>query len=168
MSAFGILRIRPPSPTSFGKRMSQPVSPSPGDPTGTRRAPPSATTAVRPRDRSRCATRAQNSTSSSSIWSGSKTVQRIGLVSGKAFGTTPHGHRHTYAQRLTDAGVGAPVIQSALHHKSPELQQVYEEPTADKVNGSPRGRECRQSKAAVMSPLSTGMRPLLWQIHAKA
>ena len=56
----------------------------------------------------------------------------------KSNGTTPHGHRHSYAQMLTDAAIGAEVIQAALHHKSLESQQVYKEPTADKVNSTLR------------------------------
>jgi integrase len=63
-----------------------------------------------------------------------RAVERIGLKPSKYAGTTPHGHRHAYAQLLTDTGVGESVIQSALHHKSPESQQVYKEPTANKVN----------------------------------
>ena len=61
-------------------------------------------------------------------------VRRIGLAPGKLFGTTPHGHRHAYSQRLTDAGLPKPVIQSALHHKSPDSQNVYTEPSTEKVN----------------------------------
>lgn len=63
-----------------------------------------------------------------------KAVSRIGLTPGKLHGTTPHGHRHAYAQHLTDAGLPEQIIQAALHHKSPESQQVYKEPPADKVN----------------------------------
>lgn len=68
----------------------------------------------------------------------SKAVKRIGLVPAKAYGTTPHGHRHAYAQQLADAGIGDEIIQAALHHKSPESQQVYKEPTVDKVNSALR------------------------------
>lgn len=62
-----------------------------------------------------------------------KAVGRIGLPVGKSYGTTPHGHRHAYAQRLTDAGLAEGVIQAALHHKSQESQQVYNVPTPEKV-----------------------------------
>jgi len=65
-----------------------------------------------------------------------KAVKRIGLEPGKAFGTTPHGHRHAYAQLMTDLGVGEEVIQAALHHKAPESQQAYKKPTAEKVNAA--------------------------------
>lgn len=67
-----------------------------------------------------------------------RAVKRTGLVPSKSNGTTPHGHRHSYAQMLTDAAIGAEVIQAALHHKSLESQQVYKEPTADKVNSTLR------------------------------
>lgn len=62
-----------------------------------------------------------------------KAVRRIGLPVGKDYGTTPHGHRHAYAQRLTDAGLAEEVIQATLHHKSRESQQVYNVPTSEKV-----------------------------------
>lgn len=67
-----------------------------------------------------------------------RAVKRIGLVPAKVYGTTPHGHRHAYAQLLTDSGVGSEVIQAALHHKSQDSQQVYKEPTAEKVNSALR------------------------------
>ena len=63
-----------------------------------------------------------------------KAVRRIGLVARKDLGTTPHGHRHAFAQLLNDNKVGEDVIQSALHHKSVESQNVYKEPTAEKMN----------------------------------
>ncbi len=58
-----------------------------------------------------------------------KAVHRIGLPMGKDFGTTPHGHRHTYGQLLTEAKLNPLLIQRCLHHKSQESQQVYTEPT---------------------------------------
>ncbi|GGC23896.1 gamma-mobile-trio recombinase GmtY [Pseudoduganella buxea] len=58
-----------------------------------------------------------------------KAVLRIGLPVGKEFGTTPHGHRHTYGQLLTEAKLDPLVIQRCLHHKARESQQVYTEPT---------------------------------------
>jgi len=58
-----------------------------------------------------------------------KAVGRIGLPIGKEFGTTPHGHRHTYGQLLTEAKLDPLVIQRCLHHKARESQQVYTEPT---------------------------------------
>jgi integrase len=65
-----------------------------------------------------------------------KMVRRIGLVPRKDFGTTPHGHRHAYAQLMSDLKVEERIIQVALHYKSPDSQQVYKEPTAAKVNAA--------------------------------
>lgn len=57
-----------------------------------------------------------------------KALRRIGLVSAKMLGTSPHGHRHAYGQALSDAKVNPLFIQAALHHKSPQSQRVYTEP----------------------------------------
>ncbi|WDH25654.1 gamma-mobile-trio recombinase GmtY [Pseudomonas chlororaphis] len=58
-----------------------------------------------------------------------KAVKRVGLIVGKDYGTTPHGHRHAYGQLLTNARVDPQLIQKCLHHKSQESQQVYTNPT---------------------------------------
>lgn len=55
-------------------------------------------------------------------------VERIGLVYGKSYGTTAHGHRHAYAQRARNGGIDPVIIQRMLHHCSPESQQVYTQP----------------------------------------
>lgn len=62
-----------------------------------------------------------------------KAVQKIGLVVGKMHGTTEHGHRHAYGQRLKNAKLDENVIQAALHHKSIESQNVYTEPSIEQV-----------------------------------
>ena len=54
--------------------------------------------------------------------------ERIGLTVGKVLGTTPHGHRHAYGQRLKDAGVDKALIRRFMHHASVESQEVYTEP----------------------------------------
>jgi hypothetical protein len=58
-------------------------------------------------------------------------VRRIGLVPRKADGTTPHGHRHGYGQRLQDAAdkglLDDKTIQLCMHHNSPLSQKVYTE-----------------------------------------
>jgi len=59
-----------------------------------------------------------------------RAVKRIGLIPSKDCGTTPHGHRHAYGRSLADAGVSPIIIQRIMHHKSPESQGVYTEPTA--------------------------------------
>lgn len=50
---------------------------------------------------------------------------RIGLKVSKALGTTPHGHRHAYGQRLRSAGVDKTLIRRFMHHASLESQEVY-------------------------------------------
>ena len=56
-------------------------------------------------------------------------VRRIGLEYGKAYGTTPHGHRHSYAQRLRCSGVDKLNVKRFLHHCSLESQEPYTQPT---------------------------------------
>ncbi len=58
-------------------------------------------------------------------------VQRIGLTVRKEAGTTPHGHRHAYAFRLSEAGLSESIIQRCMHQPI-SSQRVYTEPT---VNG---------------------------------
>lgn len=55
-------------------------------------------------------------------------VERIGLVAAKPMGTTPHGHRHAYGQRLVEFDIDAIYRKKALHHRSLESQGVYTEP----------------------------------------
>ncbi|WP_296219094.1 gamma-mobile-trio recombinase GmtY [Pseudomonas sp. UBA2684] len=57
-------------------------------------------------------------------------VERIGLEYGKLQGTTPHGHRHAYGQRMSAAGAPAISIKTAMHHKSIESSQTYTVPTS--------------------------------------
>ena len=65
-----------------------------------------------------------------------RAVKRIGLVPGKMNGTTEHGHRHAYGQRISSANPGERVIQSGLHHRSAESQMVYTEPTIERVTNA--------------------------------
>lgn len=60
-------------------------------------------------------------------------IQRINLEYGKLQGTTPHGHRHAYGQRLAANGANPLLIKSAMHHASIESSQVYTQPTASEV-----------------------------------
>lgn len=62
-----------------------------------------------------------------------RAVRRIGLFSARSTGTTPHGHRHAYGQRLADAGVDELTLQRVMHHKSPTSQSVYTEAPAAKI-----------------------------------
>lgn len=87
-----------------------------------------------------------------------KAVRRIGLEPGKLYGTTPHGHRHAYAQRLTDAGLPEQIIQAALHHKSAESQQVYKEPPAEKVNKALRDASEKFANPAFVEWAEGGLR----------
>lgn len=65
-----------------------------------------------------------------------KAVEKIDLIVGKKYGTTPHGHRHAYGQRLKNANIDALIKQVAMHHKSIESHKVYTEPTVADVTAS--------------------------------
>ena len=62
--------------------------------------------------------------------------RRIGLKVAKGLGTTPHGHRHAYGKRLSDAGVDEFLIRRFMHHQSLASQQVYTQPSSKEF------REC--------------------------
>lgn len=55
-----------------------------------------------------------------------RAAERIGLVVAKMEGTTEHGHRHAYGQRVK-ATKDPLIIKAALHHRSLESQLVYTE-----------------------------------------
>lgn len=61
-------------------------------------------------------------------------LKRIGLTPNKAEGLDPHGHRHNYGRRLTDAGVEPLIRKKCLHHKNIESQVVYTLPSSNKVS----------------------------------
>lgn len=63
----------------------------------------------------------------------SRAVRRIGLEPVKALGTSPHGHRHAYGQRLKNGGLSIKEIQVAMHHVSPLSQEAYTRPSAAQV-----------------------------------
>jgi hypothetical protein len=63
----------------------------------------------------------------------SKAVERIGLSVSKELGTTEHGHRYAYLNRLEEAGVDDISIASCMHHKSLTSQQSYESQSANQV-----------------------------------
>jgi len=73
---------------------------------------------------------------SASRESHAKAVEKIGLTVSKTSGTTEHGHRHAYGQRLSVSGIDRRIIQAAMHHKSAESQNVYTEPTIINVTNS--------------------------------
>jgi len=62
-----------------------------------------------------------------------KAVRRINLAGVKALGTTPHGCRHAYGQRLKDSKVAPLILMRAMHHHSIESQVVYTQPEVDEV-----------------------------------
>ncbi|HDX9579426.1 TPA: hypothetical protein ROX88_003007 [Bacillus pseudomycoides] len=62
-----------------------------------------------------------------------RAVQKIGLTVGKMFGTTAHGHRHAYGQRVSNAQIDRQVIKAGMHHNSDDAQDVYTEPTIDRI-----------------------------------
>lgn len=54
-----------------------------------------------------------------------KAIERIGLDFDKDLGTTPHGHRYAYINRLEAAGVSHLFVANAVHHKSIKSQDTY-------------------------------------------
>lgn len=72
-----------------------------------------------------------------------RAVQRIGLVPSAQVGTSPHGHRHAYGQRMADNELPKVIIQRAMHHKSPQSQEVYTVPTDAKVEQALREAQAR-------------------------
>lgn len=63
-------------------------------------------------------------------------IERIGLVLGKTEGTTPHGHRHAYGQRLARDGADPLLIKNAMHHSSITSSQIYTQPTTMRMRQS--------------------------------
>ena len=79
-----------------------------------------------------------------------RACERIGLTVAKAFGTTPHGHRHAYGRRLKNAGVDESIIRRCMHHSSPESQQVYTQANTREV------REALESASKRLNQQFTG------------
>lgn len=73
-------------------------------------------------------------------------VRRIGLVPAKHLGTSIHGHRYAYGQRLRKAGINEHMIRRFLHHADLESQRVYTE--ADRA-------ECLAHLAEAVKRLNT-------------
>lgn len=70
-------------------------------------------------------------------------IERIGLASEKIIGTTPHGHRHAYGQRLATDGASPLIIKTAMHHMCITSSEVYTQPTTSRVRQSLRDLEAR-------------------------
>ncbi|MBI3898737.1 MAG: site-specific integrase [Gammaproteobacteria bacterium] len=81
-----------------------------------------------------------------------RAVERIGLVSAKSEGTTPHGHRHDFGRRMRTAGVDAITRQRALHHSSIESQIPYVQPSASEVSAALEAAERRLNVGAKTTP----------------
>lgn len=63
-------------------------------------------------------------------------IRRIGLVPSKPDGTTSHGLRHMYGQRLKNAGIDDKIIQMCLHHKSPLSTLIYTAPEYEEIQAA--------------------------------
>jgi integrase len=65
-------------------------------------------------------------------------IIRYGMTPQKASGTTPHGHRHAYGQRLQNAAdrhlITNKTIQVCMHHRSILSQGVYTGRTSAAIN----------------------------------
>lgn len=70
-------------------------------------------------------------------------IERIGLKYAKLQGTTPHGHRHAYGQRLAENGADPLLIKNAMHHASIISSQTYTQPTATQLRQSLRNVEAQ-------------------------
>jgi integrase len=66
----------------------------------------------------------------------SNAVERIGLVHGKVYGTTPHGGRHAYGQRARKGGIDGIILQRLMHHCSPDSQIVYTQAEVSEIQVS--------------------------------
>lgn len=80
-------------------------------------------------------------------------LRRIGLEPNKAEGLDPHGHRHNYGRRLTQAGLDPLIRKKCLHHKSLESQMVYTLPGNREVSDmlSAASEQLARPDAKVMS-----------------
>lgn len=67
-----------------------------------------------------------------------RAVNKIGLPVAKAFGTTCHGHRHAYGQRLEKVGLAPVEIMRCMGHASTASQEVYTAPGEAEVSKAVR------------------------------
>lgn len=70
-------------------------------------------------------------------------IERIGLVYEKLHGTTPHGHRHAYGQRMAKDGAAPLQIKNGMHHVSITSSNVYTQPTSAQMRQSLSELEAR-------------------------
>ena len=62
-----------------------------------------------------------------------RAANRIGLLCNKADGTSVHGHRHAYAQRLKKGQVEPAIRQRCMHHISIHSQEIYTQPSNTEI-----------------------------------
>lgn len=79
-----------------------------------------------------------------------RAVLRIGLTPKKKLGTTVHGCRHAYAQRLKDSGVDEVNIQRLMHHCSIESQKAYTAPERKEIARALKEAEQELAKRAAL------------------
>jgi integrase len=63
-------------------------------------------------------------------------MARIGLITSKAEGRSPHGHRHAFGRRLARANVDPVIRKKALHHSALESQVPYTAPSMSDVSNA--------------------------------
>ncbi len=85
-----------------------------------------------------------------------RAVQKIGLTVGKMFGTTEHGHRHAYGQRVSNSNIDRQVIKAGMHHKSEYSQDVYTEPTIVRVTNE-LGKASKVLENGELLPMSVDL-----------
>jgi site-specific recombinase XerD len=81
-------------------------------------------------------------------------IERIGLKCAKLQGTTPHGHRHAYGQRLAEGGANPLLIKNAMHHASIKSSQIYTQPTAIQIRQRLRNVEARLLLQHIDDPMT--------------
>lgn len=84
---------------------------------------------------------------------------KIGLAPSKWTGATPHSLRHRYGQWLNDLELSEKAGQLCLHHASIKSQQVYREPSIEKISA-----EIKKASEAARLPL---FQTLNWSGHDK-
>lgn len=92
-----------------------------------------------------------------------RAVMRVGLMPAKHLGTTTHGHRHAYGQRLRAAGIDKEMRRRLMHHSSLSSQDVYTQPSDSEIRAEltaaaqrmrPNGKSYEPSIAEFISKLS--------------
>ncbi|HAS6987626.1 gamma-mobile-trio recombinase GmtY [Vibrio parahaemolyticus] len=65
-----------------------------------------------------------------------RAVEKVGLVSRKSEGTTPHGLRHLFKAELEDLGLDQQSIMTMMHHKSIKSQDPYGHKTHEEIQAA--------------------------------